>query len=212
MVAEDYAIVLDYLAKGKSTSFKSEPLAQLIGTKYFTLLEVVPKADLKASDEVYIGKETRDKIDYIKRRISYKELTNNSISELEKVLEDIVKKNEQKFVDFFNNSNPITLKRHQLELLPGLGKKHLFNILDERRNEPFKSYADLEKRVHLMPNPVKIIVKRILQELEEMDDKHYLFVRPPSHQDEHAERRDERGFKEFKHNPLPEFRPTVKSQ
>lgn len=191
MTAEDYAIVLDYLPTGKSTGYKHEPLAQLLGTQYFTLLEVVPKAELKAMEEVYVGKDERPKIDYIKRRIGYKELTNNSVAELERAVEDIIKKNEQRFVDFFNKAVPITLKRHQLELLPGLGKKHLFEILAEREKQPFANFADLEKRIHLMPNPTKLLTKRILEELEpEPDEKHFIFARPPPRpQEEFRERR-----------------------
>ena len=113
MMVEEKALVLDYLARGKSSSFKTEPLAQLMGTEYFTLLEVTPKpdADLKALEEVYVGKEDRPKIDFIKRRIAYKDLTNNSLAELEETVEKIIHSNEKKFVDFYNNSRSITLKR-----------------------------------------------------------------------------------------------------
>jgi putative nucleotide binding protein len=179
MPNEEYAIVLDYLPRGKSNSFKPEPIAQVLGTEFFTLLEVVPKTPLKALDKVYVGKEERKEIDYIKRRISFNELTSNSTIELSKAIESLVKEKEKKFVEFFNSSHPITIKRHQLELLPGLGKKHLFEILEEREKAPFKSFEDIEKRVHLMPKVVQTIVKRILLELEDENLKHYLFVRPP---------------------------------
>ncbi|HIH16815.1 MAG TPA: DUF655 domain-containing protein [Candidatus Diapherotrites archaeon] len=180
MQAEERAIVLDYLPRGKSTGYKTEPLAQLLGTSYFTLLEVVPKADLKIQEEVYVGKDERDKIDYIKRRVPFKELTNTAQMELEKAVEKLVKGDEAKYVAFFNQSRPITIKRHQLELLPGLGKKHLFCILEEREKTPFASFEDLVKRVHLMPDPVKLIIKRVVDELEREDVRHYLFSRPPS--------------------------------
>jgi putative nucleotide binding protein len=60
-----------------------------------------------------------------------------------------------------------------------MGKKHVFNILDERQKKPFESFADIESRVHLMPNPLNIIVKRIVEELMGEAEKHYLFTRPP---------------------------------
>ncbi len=179
MPNEDYALVLDYLPTGKSSSYKSEPIAQVIGTNYFTLLEVIPKTPLKTNEMVYIGKEEREKIQYIKRRISFSDLTSNSLAEIQKTIEKIVLEKEQKFVEFFNKSTSITIRMHQLELLPGLGKKHLFNILEERKKQPFESFKDIEKRVHLMPNPPKILVKRIMEELEDDKLKHYLFVRPP---------------------------------
>jgi len=182
MKAEDHVVVLDFLPRGKSSGFKQEPIAQVLGTDYFTLLEVVPKegVSLRAGDSLYVGKEERDKVSYIKKRISYDELTNNSIVELDKAIEKIMLANEQKFVEFFNISRPITIKRHQLELLPGLGKKHMLEIIRQRDIKKFESFADIEKRVHLMPNPLNIIVKRVLEEMQGKDEKHYLFVRPPS--------------------------------
>ena len=64
---------------------------------------------------------------------------------------------------------------HSLELLPGLGKKHMWQILEERRGEPFKDFDDLKKRVKLIPDPEKIIIRRILKELER-EEKHYIFL------------------------------------
>jgi putative nucleotide binding protein len=180
MPNEEFAIVLDYLPTGKSSSFKPEPIAQVIGVNHFTLLEVVPKTQLKTFEKVYIGKDERDKIQYIKKRISFKELTSNASMELSKAIEKIVLENPQRFLDFFNKSGAISIKMHQLELLPGLGKKHMMEILKERKQKPFESFEEIEKRIHLMPNPVQIIVKRILQELQEPNLKHYLFVRPPT--------------------------------
>lgn len=188
MPNEEFAIVLDYLARGKSISYRSEPLAQVLGTKFFTLLEVVPKTELKILEKVYIGKEEREKISLIKRRIEAKELTSTASGELNKAIELIVAQDEKKFVDFFNNARPITIKRHQLELLPGLGKKHLFNILAARQKKPFESFADIETRVPLMPNAAKTITKRIAEELEGIDEKHFLFCRPPAQKREFGQR------------------------
>ena len=97
-------------------------------------------------------------------------------------------KNEKKFAEFFNKSSAITIKRHQLELLPGMGKKHMLDILTERDKKPFEGIVDLEKRVHSLPHVPKMLAKRIMLELEGLDPKHYLFVRPPSKHDEHGER------------------------
>ena len=183
MPNEEYAIVLDYLPTGKSSSFKPEPMAQVIGTEHFTLLEVTPTSALKVLEKVYIGKEKRDKIQFIKRRVSFDELTNTAISEIEKAIEMIVKENSAKFLDFFNKSGSVSLRMHQLELLPGLGKKHLFEMLKEREIKPFESFEELSKRVHLMPNPAKLVAKRILVELEDPKLKYYLFARPPAREE-----------------------------
>ncbi|MBI2597576.1 MAG: DUF655 domain-containing protein [Candidatus Diapherotrites archaeon] len=181
MKAEEQAMVLDFLPHGRSTGFKSEPVALVLGTDYFTLLEVIPKTgvELKVGETVLIGKDSRDKVEYIKRRVSFNELTSSAVSELENMVEKIVLQKEQQFVDFFNTSRPITLKRHQLELLSGLGKKHLFEILKVRESEPFKSFDDIKKKVHMMPDVVHMLVKRITEEISGEDEKHYLFVRPP---------------------------------
>jgi len=182
MTAEEYAVVLDFLPKGKPSASTSEPLAQVIGKDYFTLLEVVPKAGvhLNIGDELYVGKETREKIDLIKGRIAYKDLTSNSLSDLEDIIGKIIDSKKEKFVGFFNTSKSISLVRHQLELLPGVGKKHMLEALDERAKKPFESFEDVQNRVKGITDAKKAIVKRIVEELETPEDKHYLFVRQPA--------------------------------
>ncbi len=64
---------------------------------------------------------------------------------------------------------------HSLELLPGVGKKLMWQILDERERKPFYSYNDLQERTALA-DPIKIIAKRIVEELAG-DSKYKLFVR-----------------------------------
>ncbi|MFB6088653.1 MAG: DUF655 domain-containing protein [Candidatus Aenigmatarchaeota archaeon] len=58
---DEYAIILDYLPEGHPSSRKSEPLAQVIGKEYLSLLEVVPRDDtaIGPHDEVYIGEGKR---------------------------------------------------------------------------------------------------------------------------------------------------------
>ncbi|MFH1239718.1 MAG: DUF655 domain-containing protein [Candidatus Diapherotrites archaeon] len=180
MPNEEYSYVLDYLPKGKPNSYKAEPIAQILGIDFFTLLEVVPKTPLQVMNKIYVGKDERQNIEYIKKRITYKELTSTAVAELEKAVEKIVADDTKRFLDFFNNARSITIRRHQLELLPGLGKKHTKSILDAREKKPFESYADISKRVALVPNPKSILVKRILEEIEEEDMKYYLFARPPA--------------------------------
>src|SRR3989344_2863355 len=191
MKVEEQAIALDFLPRGRSSDYKTEPLAQLIGKEHFTLLEVVTKqgVELKALDDVYVGKDQRAQIDFIKRRISYKDLTNNSLSELDKAVEKLVKENEKKFVDFYNSARSITIKRHQIELLPGMGKKHMLQIISEREKGPFTSFAQMQERVSGIPDPGAAIVKRVIEELEGLDSKYFLFSRPPSPEKEFRPRR-----------------------
>ena len=194
MPNEEHAIVLDYLPRGKSSSVKTEPIAQVLGTDFFSLLEVVPKRELKIGSTVYIGKDTREDIELIKRRIPFKELTSTASGEIEKAVEQVVKENQEKFVGFLNNSPAITLRRHQLELIPGIGKKHVFKILDERQQKPFSSFLEFEERISGVGSLQKAIVRRVLTELEDESEKHHLFTRTPPRERESGRFDHERRF------------------
>lgn len=177
---DDSAIVIDFLPKGHAIG-RPEPLAQVVGDKYFTLLEVVGREGLtlKHGDKVYIGEGERKEIERIKRRITVVELTTFARSELPFVVERIVKENEGRFVDFFSKSPSVSTRVHQLELLPGIGKKHMWDILEERKKGPFKSFEDIRARIKLLPDPVGLIVKRVMKELENENERFRLFVAGP---------------------------------
>ncbi|MEM7826544.1 MAG: DUF655 domain-containing protein [Candidatus Aenigmatarchaeota archaeon] len=177
MVKDEYAIILDFLPHGKPGDRKAEPVAQVIGEKLFTLLEVVIKdgKEVKPGDRIYIGEGKWDVVKYIRGRIKYSDLTSFAKSELENVVQELVSKDEKRFVDFFNKAMPLTTRSHSLELLPGIGKKHLWEILTQRKTKLFESFEDLQKRVEMLPDPKKMIVKRIISELEEKD-RYKLFV------------------------------------
>jgi len=182
MTAEENAIVLDFMPTGKPSAVRTEPMAQVMGKDYFTLLEVVPKkgVSLTVGEEVYIGKDERTKVELVKGRIAFKDLTSNSLSELEGTIADLVEANIEKYLNFFNIARGISLKRHQLELLPGLGKKHMLELLDQREKGKFESFENIIERVKGVPDPKKSVIKRIMEELEGPEDKHFIFVRPPS--------------------------------
>lgn len=182
---EENAIVLDYLPIGRSSSARSEPLVQLLGETKFTLLEAVPKsAEIKVEETVYIGKGERDKISLIKTRLNYPELTEGAKKELPNAVTMIVRKNEKKFVDLFNNASSLNIRMHSLELLPNVGKKHLAAILEARDEKPFESFQDIANRVPLLQDPVKLIVERVVVELKG-ESRFYLLTRPPSASHEH---------------------------
>lgn len=181
---EEYAYVLDYLpyGRGEDKSYKIVPLALAIGEMEFKLFELVPKQNviLIVGERVYIGKDKnkRDKIESVKRRITYSDLTNAAQLELPYVLEEIVKKREAEFVKFFNEAQPITTRLHSLQLLPGLGQKTLWAVLEERKKKPFESFEDMKKRVRMIHHPEKLIINRIIYELQHRDEKYKLFVAP----------------------------------
>ena len=181
MQKEEHAIVLDFLPHGyafdKTPGYKKTAIVQAIGKTFLNLLEAVPKKDttLAIHEEVYLGEGKRDKIHHVNGKLDPEKLTATARAELEFVVKDIVLKNEKRFVDFFNKAQPLTTRMHVLELLPGLGKKHMWEIVEERRVEEFKSFDDLKKRVKLLPDPEKIVIKRIVNELLGKE-KYSLFI------------------------------------
>ena len=148
---EEKAIVLDFLPNGypfdQRPMYRKNPIAQAIGLEHFTLLELVPKKGifLQPHEEVYIGEGKREKIHHIIGKLPFEKLTSTARSELGFIIKELVDKNEKKFVDFFNNAQPLTTRMHQLELLPGLGKKHMWEILEVRKTKPFESFEDIKK-------------------------------------------------------------------
>lgn len=179
---EDYAYILDYLPNGRADqrSFHREPVAYALGDVEFKLFELTPKdnASLSIGERVYIGKEMhlRDMIMHVKRRVRYEDLTNAAHSELPFVIQEIVLSREKDFVKFFNEARAITTRFHMLELLPGLGKKSMWAVIDERKKKPFDSFKDIEERVSSIHKPEKLIAKRIEAELSEAEQKYHIFV------------------------------------
>jgi putative nucleotide binding protein len=171
---EDYARILDYLPQGlpDEKMFRREPAAYALGEDQFK------DAKLAVGDRVYIGKDLnlRQEILHVKKRISFNELTHAAQSELETVVMQIIGNKEARFVQFFNEAQAITSRFHMLELLPGLGKKTMWAIVEERKKGPFKDLADLETRVPLAHQIDKHVAKRIEAELANPDEKYRLFV------------------------------------
>jgi len=179
---EEYVIVLDFLQHGYAEDsrplHRKEAIVQAIGKSFFTLLELVPAegVKLKPHDEVYIGEGKRDQISYIKGTLFFSKLTPTAKTELNFILDKIVSANETKFIDFINKSGPISLRAHSLELLPGVGKKHAQDLLKEREKAPFASFDDIKNRVSSVSEPKRLVIQRILDELEGKD-RYRLFVR-----------------------------------
>jgi putative nucleotide binding protein len=179
---EDYARILDYLPQGlpAERSFKHEPVAYAIGEDEYKLFELIPKPDatMVVGDRVYIGKEPelRQQILHVKRRISHSDLTHAAMSELPFVIATIVKEKEEKFLRFFNEAEAISTRMHMLELLPGLGKKTMWSIIEERKKAKFTNFEDLAKRVPTIHHPEKLIAHRIENELADPGQKYHIFV------------------------------------
>jgi len=179
---EEYAYVIDYLPYGRPSarpSYRAGALVQVVGEEFFTLLEAIVREGLiiKPYERVYVGKDSREVITYIIGRIGYDELTSTAKMELPMVIEKIVLSKEPWFINFFNTTQAITPRMHALELVPGIGKKYMWQIINERERIPFKNFDDLQQRANI-PSPAKLVAKRILEELSG-ESKYRLFTRPP---------------------------------
>ncbi|MEZ0248304.1 MAG: DUF655 domain-containing protein [Thermoproteus sp.] len=185
---EEYGYVVDVIppelaayklpAKIRREFPRDSSYAHILGEDRFTLLEVTlkPGAEVEIGERVYIGPGQRDKVDKIVRRIRYEDLQPPAREALAQVVRQIVASQEQRFVDWFNRAGPLTIKMHSLELLQGIGKKKVQEILAERRKKPFESYEDIKKRVGI--DLVELLVNRILAELQGKDP-YYMFTSPP---------------------------------
>lgn len=181
MAKEEHAIILDYLPNGYPLDtrpvHKKTAIAQAIGKEHFVLLELVPKKgiSLQTNQEVYLGEGKREEIHHILGRIPLSKLTQTARAELEIVLDKLIDVHEKKFVDFFSTASPINARRHYLELIPGIGKKHMWEIIEARKEKPFESFEDIKERVKLLPDPKHAVLKRILMEIDN-EDKHKIFT------------------------------------
>ena len=177
MEKEEHAIVLEYLPNGYPLEKKMMPIAQAIGEKNLTLLELVPRKgiSLEIGEKVYIGEGKRDKIYYILGRLHREKLTEHAKEQLQEVIGKMIKEREKDFVEFFNKADALNKRVHQIELLPGMGKKHMKEILDKRKEKPFENFSDMKKRIQNLPDPEKAIGKRIMGELTELQ-RYNLFV------------------------------------
>jgi putative nucleotide binding protein len=179
-VYEEYAYVLDYLPYGRGSDKSRHlvvPSVQIMGEYNFTLLEAELKvgATVVVPERIYIGRERREKVDRIISRIGYDQLTANAKAEVTPLIDELVKKQEKRFVDFFNNSQPVTPRMHSLELLPGIGKKSMWTIVNTRERKPFTGYKDIEGRTGLT-DVQRMLAKRIFEELS-TESKYRVFTR-----------------------------------
>lgn len=165
---EEYAYVLDFNPRGKSTTVRGREgiIVTAIGEDRLTLLEVLgtPNSSFDVGERIYIGKEGRTKVLSVLGKMEYEKISSSAQTELPSVVEKIVTENESKFVEYLNNARPLTPRIHALELIPGIGKTYMKTMLEERDKKKFDSYTDLQERVGFK-EPVKHIAQRIMDEI-----------------------------------------------
>ena len=165
---EEYAYVLDFNSRGKSSTVRGRDgiIVTSIGEDRLTLLEVlgIPNSTFEIGERIYIGKEGRTKVLSVLGKMDYAKISSSAQSELPTVVENIVTANEQRFVEYLNNARPLTPRIHALELIPGIGKTYMKTMLEERERKKFESYQDLQERVGFK-EPIKHISERIMDEI-----------------------------------------------
>ena len=165
---EEYAYVLDFTSQGKSKTVHGRDgiIIVALGEERLTLLEILGVNDstFDVGEKIYIGKEGRTKVQSVLGKLDYEQITSTAQSELESVVNTIVTKNEQRFVDYINNAQPLTPRKHSLELIPGVGKTYLKLIIEQINKQKFLNYKDMEERAGLK-EPVNHLSKRILEEI-----------------------------------------------
>ena len=165
---EEYAFVLDFNVRGKSTTVRGREgiIVTAIGEERLTLLEIlgVPDSTFEVGEKIYIGKEGRTKVLSVLGKMEYEKISDSAKSELSMVINKIVSENEKRFVDYLNNAQPLTPRIHALELIPGIGKTYMKTMLEEREKKKFESFDEIQERIGLK-EPIKHITERILEEI-----------------------------------------------
>ena len=165
---EEYAYVLDFISQGKSKTVhgRGGVIVIALGEERLTLLEIlgVDDSTFDIGEKIYIGKDGRTNVQSVLGKLDYEQITGTAQSELENVVNTIVTKNEQRFVDYINNAQPLTPRKHSLELIPGIGKTYLKLIIEQIEKQKFLNYKDMEERAGLK-EPVNHLSKRILEEI-----------------------------------------------
>ncbi|MBA7651725.1 hypothetical protein ES703_59544 [subsurface metagenome] len=172
--------ILDLLIHGHpeedKPSWAKTPIAQVLTFPDFVLYEV--KVNKNSDIEVQEQKTYEEflnemKLKEVLKKIDHNDLTSTSKALIQPILEKEVLKYEEEFINFFNNSTSITPRMHALKLLPGVGQKHMWEILEARQRQKFGTFQDISDRTSIS-NPTKLIAQRIIKELQR-DVKYYLF-------------------------------------
>jgi putative nucleotide binding protein len=176
---EEYAYVLDYTSKARSKTVRGREgiIITAVGEERLTLLEILGSENsiFEIGEKIYIGKEGRTKVQSVLGKLDYENISSTAQNEVTSVVESIVKNNEQRFVDYVNNAQPLTPRKHSLELIPGIGKTYLKLILEQISRNKFSDYQDMEERAGLK-DPVHHITKRIMEEITG-ETQFHLFVK-----------------------------------
>ncbi len=167
---EGEGIIIDFFPQGKSLSRKREedynPLAVVVTTNGFRFFDVILVKNTKCSlrDTLEITFSNRKILQL--NQIQYDQLSSSSLKIIPEIIKQVVVKTESHYVAFLNQAHPLTTRMHQLQLLPGVGQKRMWTILEARKKALFGNFEDFTKRTGIS-DPSSLFSNRIIAELEE---------------------------------------------
>jgi putative nucleotide binding protein len=172
-------IVLDFYPQGKSFSRKRSedynPLAVIVTTKFFQFFDVIFSRGVICAVKERLMISPRNKRILRVQQIQYNQLSSSALNILPNILNEAISTFESRYISFLNQAHPLTTQMHQLQLLPGIGHKRLWVILEERKKAPFKSFKDFTEKTGIS-DPLSMFTNRILTELEN-SPKYRLFTK-----------------------------------
>ncbi len=179
---ETYGILLGHSRRsitvrkgGEVIRVRDGLIGDVVGEEHFKLLRVQLANDvvINGLDRVSLETGMRRKVVRILTTIKYGELLDESMEMLENAVKKIVLMREPEWVEFLNKAGLLTHKVHTLELLPGISRKKVALILEERDSRPFTSFKDFKERVGV--DPLDSISKKIVEEMRG-EAKKYIFL------------------------------------
>lgn len=173
------SIVIDFYPYGKSLSRRRSedynPLAVVVTVDWFQFFDVIlNKTSKYALNDLLELTPINRKILRI-NRLEYQQLSNSALEVLPKVIGNIISTDESRFIKFLNQAHPLTTQMHQLQLLPGIGQKRLWLILEARKKGNFSTFIDFTNRTGIS-DPISLFLNRILEELKG-SQKYSLFTK-----------------------------------
>lgn len=178
---EEEGIILEILDPSnnrKRGKYAEASIIQVVGTAWFTLLEIVPKDVnlLSLGDKIKIDKNEDNNIESIIGRVSFDDLTRVAELQFNDSFDKMIDDREAWYVNWLNKAMPISLRYHSLNLIDGIGPKYLKKILAVRKENEFLSFDDFENRTGIS-NIKNLIKDRVMTELTDDTEKYNVFTR-----------------------------------
>jgi putative nucleotide binding protein len=170
---EEWLIVLATQASSSSPSDHS--LVQGVGTKAFPLVDVTVSnaSDLSWGDRLYVGPGAWDRVQQIERQLTCQQLSPAVQGVLWPTVAGIIRRNERRFIEYFNTTTLDGLASHPLSLLPSLSAECREAIIAARHERRFADFNNLTARVDCLEQPRELLVERVLFELRAGEDTYH---------------------------------------